>query len=66
MTRSLLRRLELIVIFDFVMIVTALPAIYVKLRFSVRRILESSLEYYKIINQSIQNSHLKIANFNHV
>ena len=65
MTRSLLRRLELIVIFDFVMIVTALPAIYVKLRFSVRRILESSLEYYKIINQSIQNSHLKIANFNH-
>lgn len=66
MTRSLLRRLELIVIFDFVMIVTALPAIYVKLRFSVRRILESSLEYYKIINQSIQNSHLKIANFNHL
>lgn len=66
MIRSLLRRLELIVIFDFVMIVTALPAIYVKLRFSVRRILESSLEYYKIINQSIQNSHLKIANFNHV
>lgn len=65
MIRSLLRRLELIVIFDFVMIVTALPAIYVKLRFSVRRILESSLEYYKIINQSIQNSHLKIAHFNH-